>query len=112
MRQTKQGLTVLEDNVSIYWLSLNQRDCNGVLEGYKLLITSSIDMKELANLAVSPSHTSYIVNLPTLQTGQYPSLTVKIAAINKAGTGQFSKPVNLDIDIFLSDLPHFFQRNF
>lgn len=97
------NVTVLEDNVSIYWLALDQRDCNGVLEGYKLLITSTIDKKELANLVVSPSDTSYTVNLPNLHTGHYPSLTVEIAAINKAGTGPFSKPVNLDIDILLSE---------
>jgi len=100
---TIHNVTVLEDNVSIYWLPLDQRDCNGVLEGYKLLITSSIDKKELANLVVSPSVTSYTVNLPNLHTGQYPSLKVKIAAINKAGTGPFSKPVNLDIDILLPE---------
>ena len=100
---TIHNVTVLEDNVSIHWLPLDQRKCNGVLEGYKLLITSTIDKTELANLAVSPSETSYTVNLPNLHTGQYSSLTVKIAAINKVGTGPFSKPVNLDIDILLSE---------
>jgi len=97
------NVTVLEDNVSIYWLALDQQESNGVLEGYKIRIISTVDKKELANLLVSPSDTSYTVNLPNLHLGQYPAITTEIAAVNKAGTGPFSKPTEVNIEILQSE---------
>ena len=52
------------DEVSIFWRALDESETNGLLEGYRLLITSSPQQKELANLVVSPSDVSYKVALP------------------------------------------------
>ena len=83
---TIHNVTLLGDNVVIYWLPLDQRDTNGVLEGYKILITSSIDKTELANLMVSPSETHHSVNIAN--SAQYRTISVEIAAVNKAGLGR------------------------
>ena len=98
---TIHNVTLLGDNVVIYWLPLDQRHTNGVLEGYKILITSSIDGTELANLLVSPSESHHSVNIAN--SVQYPSISVALAAVNKAGVGPFSTPVTLDIDILLNE---------
>ena len=100
---TIQNVSMAADEVSIFWLALDERETNGVLEGYRLLITSSPQDKELANLVVSPSDISYKVKVPKLSEGDVSAIVVEIAAINKAGTGPFSKPVQLDIDTVFSE---------
>ena len=98
-----QNISMAGDEVSIFWRALDEKETNGLLEGYRLLITSSPQQKELANLVVSPSDVSYKVALPKLREEDITSIVVEIAAINKAGTGPFSKPVQLDIDVLLSE---------
>ena len=98
-----QNISMAGDEVSIFWRALDESETNGLLEGYRLLISSHPQGKELANLVVSPSDVSYKVALPKLREEDITSIVVEIAAINKAGTGPFSKPVQLDIDVLLSE---------
>ena len=98
-----QNVSVVGDDVSVFWLPLHHDQTNGLLDGYRLLITSQPEEKELANLVVSPSDISYKVNLPHLRQGEVEAVTVKIAATNKMGTGPFSKPIQLPISIHVEE---------
>ena len=90
-----QNVTLMADNVLIHWLPLAQQDANGVLEGYRVLVTSSADPETLlADIMVTPSEVSAAINIPDLST--LPGLRVEVAAVNKAGLGPFSAPVTLD----------------
>ena len=88
------NVTLLADNVIVHWLPLDQRHANGLLEGYKLLVTSSANTELLADLVVSPSEVSTTINIPDLSS--LPGLSVEIAAVNKAGVGPFSAPLTLE----------------
>ena len=96
-----QNVSIAGEDVSIFWLALEQKATNGLLEGYRLLISSNPSNSELANLVVSPSDNYYKVNLPNLGEGDVTSIVVEIAAINKAGMGPFSKPVQLDLGLLM-----------
>ena len=97
-----ESVIVSGEDVNIGWFALNQDETGGILQGFRLLIISEPEKKELANIVVSPTDFNYKVNLPHLSQGAFKSITIKLAAINKAGTGPFSKPLTLSIDDLLS----------
>ena len=90
------NLTLIADNILVTWLPLDQKDANGLLEGYRVLVTSSADLETLlADIMVTPSEVSAAINIPDLSSS-VPGLRVEVAAVNKAGLGPFSSPVTLD----------------
>ena len=89
------NVTLMADNILVHWLPLDQKDANGLLEGYRVLVTSSADLETLmADIMVTPSEVSAAINIPDLSA--LPGLRVEVAAVNKAGLGPFSAPVTLD----------------
>ena len=91
------NVTLLGDSLFIHWLPLDQRHSNGVLEGYKIIITSSTDHSVLVDVLVSPSESSRSVVIPHLATSSL--ISVSMSAVNKAGSGPGSEPVVLDLSV-------------
>ena len=89
------NVTLLAENVLVTWLPLDQDHANGLLEGYRVLVTSPADPETVvADLMVSPAEVTATINIPDLSA--LPGLRVEVAAVNKAGLGPFSAPVTLD----------------
>ena len=92
---TIHNVTLLAENVLVNWLPLDPKDANGLLEGYRVLVTSSADPDTvLADITVTPSEVNTAINIPDLSA--LPGLRVEVAAVNKVGLGPFSTPVTLD----------------
>ena len=89
------NVTLMAENVLVNWLPLDPKDANGLLEGYRVMVTSSDDPETvLADITVTPSEVNTAINIPDLSA--LPGLRVEVAAVNKAGLGPFSSPVTLD----------------
>ena len=98
------NLTLGEEAVVVRWEPLDGEHSNGVLEGYRLLLTSDLG-SQLVNTLVSPSLTSHSLSLHTLLAAQYSNrlLTVEVAAVNKVGQGPLSRPLTVDLSLLVVD---------
>ena len=95
------NLTVAEDAVVVRWEPLDGEHSNGVLEGYRVVVTSELG-SQLVNTLVSPSLTSHSLRLNTLLAGQHNTgLRVEVAAVNKAGQGPLSSPLSVDLSLLM-----------
>ena len=94
------NVTLVNDDLLIYWLPLDPRDANGVVDGYNIKVSGD-DNKEVANVMASPANSHYGINIPDINMHQ--SVSIKIAAVNKAGSGPFSAPIIIDTNIHMND---------
>ena len=92
------NLTVLGEVMRVDWEPLDVRHSNGQLEGYQVLVTSRAGT-ELVNTLVSPAQTWHTVSLSNLQPGPHGALQVVVAAVNKAGVGPLSRPLEVKTNI-------------
>ena len=94
------NVTLVNDDLLLYWMPLDPRDANGVVEGYNIVVMGD-NNKELANIMASPGNAHYSIHIPDINKHQ--SVSIKIAAVNNAGSGPFSAPIIIDTNIHMND---------
>ena len=94
-----QNITLTEDGFILVWSKLSQKFANGFLEGYKIRVNGS--GHELTSVTADPSDVSVYVNLLNLNLVDINTVSIEIAAFNKAGVGPYSIPIEQKLSLGL-----------
>jgi len=87
--------------IEVFWIPLDVEFANGILTKYQVSVSDNSG--EVSSAWVNPSHNSLTLVLP-FTTLHLPSLTARVAPVNKMGQGPFSDSLTVDMTrIFMED---------
>ena len=94
-----ENVTLTGDGFILVWSKLSEEFANGILEGYKIRVNAS--GQELTSVEANPSETSVNINLVNENLVDVQTVSIEIAAFNKAGLGPYSLPTEQKLNLGL-----------